>query len=137
MRRKLFTLAAGVSAVLCAGTCVLWVRSYWAGEELIWDGASAADQPGRRWDDATAILVGRGGLMIQSVHRQWRGEQPFFGPAPGVHRSQWFPAEYPLYEPVNRSHYHPARGFSALGLKSSASAAKSPAGAVTPSDTRQ
>src|SRR3954453_18428155 len=28
MRRKLFTLAAGVSAVLCAAVCVLWVRSY-------------------------------------------------------------------------------------------------------------
>jgi hypothetical protein len=27
MRRKLFTLAAGVSAVLCVGVCVLWVRS--------------------------------------------------------------------------------------------------------------
>jgi hypothetical protein len=29
MRRKLFTLAAGVSAVLCAATVVLGVRSYW------------------------------------------------------------------------------------------------------------
>jgi len=28
MRRKLFTLAAGVSAVVCVGVCVLWVRSY-------------------------------------------------------------------------------------------------------------
>src|SRR4051794_17244918 len=28
MRRKLFTLAAGVSAGLCAGVCVLWGRSY-------------------------------------------------------------------------------------------------------------
>src|SRR4051812_31841756 len=27
MRRKLFTLAAGVSAVLCVGACVMWVRS--------------------------------------------------------------------------------------------------------------
>jgi 4-amino-4-deoxy-L-arabinose transferase-like glycosyltransferase len=29
MRQKLFTLAAGVSAVLCAVVCVLWVRSCW------------------------------------------------------------------------------------------------------------
>jgi hypothetical protein len=28
MRRKLFTIAAGVSAVLCIAVCVLWVRSY-------------------------------------------------------------------------------------------------------------
>jgi hypothetical protein len=27
-RRKLFTLAAGASAVLCIAVCVLWVRSY-------------------------------------------------------------------------------------------------------------
>jgi hypothetical protein len=27
MSRKLFTLAAGVSAVLCIALCVLWVRS--------------------------------------------------------------------------------------------------------------
>ena len=27
MRRRLFTLAAGVSTVLCVGACVLWVRS--------------------------------------------------------------------------------------------------------------
>jgi hypothetical protein len=41
-RRKLFTLAAGVSAVLCAGACALWVRSFWVGEE--WD----RDVPGGR-----------------------------------------------------------------------------------------
>ena len=28
MSRKPFTLAAGASAVLCVGVCVLWVRSY-------------------------------------------------------------------------------------------------------------
>jgi hypothetical protein len=28
MRRKLFTLAAGVSAMLCVASCVLWVRSF-------------------------------------------------------------------------------------------------------------
>ena len=32
MRRKLFTLAAGVSAGVCVGVVVLWVRSYWAGD---------------------------------------------------------------------------------------------------------
>src|SRR6476661_9464638 len=28
MRRKLFTLAAGVSAALCVGVCVLWIGGY-------------------------------------------------------------------------------------------------------------
>jgi hypothetical protein len=31
MRRKLFTLAASVSAALCVAVCVLWVRSYPSG----------------------------------------------------------------------------------------------------------
>ena len=32
MRRKLFTLAAGASAVLCIGVSVFWVRGYWVQE---------------------------------------------------------------------------------------------------------
>jgi hypothetical protein len=31
MRRRLFTLAAGVSVVLCVGVCVLWIKSYQEG----------------------------------------------------------------------------------------------------------
>ena len=34
MRRKLFTLAAGASAVLCVAACVLWVRSYWVADHF-------------------------------------------------------------------------------------------------------
>lgn len=37
MRRKLFTLAARVSAVLCVAVCVLWVRSYWRADEWGWE----------------------------------------------------------------------------------------------------
>jgi hypothetical protein len=36
MRRRLFTLAAGASAVLCAAACVLWVRSYRVAEFAVW-----------------------------------------------------------------------------------------------------
>ena len=36
MRRKLFTLAAGASAVLCIATCVLWVGSYAAPSGVVW-----------------------------------------------------------------------------------------------------
>lgn len=39
MRRKLFTLAAGVSTVLFAGVCVLWVRSYWRYDSVEADNA--------------------------------------------------------------------------------------------------
>jgi hypothetical protein len=36
MRRKLFTLAAVVSAVLCVAACVLWVRSYSVSDHWYW-----------------------------------------------------------------------------------------------------
>src|SRR3982751_2576119 len=38
-RRKLFTLAAGGAAGLCAGVCVLWVRSYWVSGFVGWSDA--------------------------------------------------------------------------------------------------
>src|SRR3954454_25310457 len=36
MRRKLFTFAAAVSAVLCVAVCVLWVRSDSVADSLRW-----------------------------------------------------------------------------------------------------
>ena len=56
MRRKLFTLAAGVSAALCAGVCVLWVRSYWATDCLQYVTST----------DLTAILSTRGNFLLRS-----------------------------------------------------------------------
>jgi hypothetical protein len=41
MRRKLFTIAAGVSAVVFVGVCVLWVRSYWRADEWGWERCDA------------------------------------------------------------------------------------------------
>ena len=43
-RRKLFTLAAGASAVLCVAVCVLWVRSYNAGDVLALANAADGDR---------------------------------------------------------------------------------------------
>jgi hypothetical protein len=43
MRRKLFTLAAGASAVLCVAVCVLWVRSYWVTDSVGWGRASGEE----------------------------------------------------------------------------------------------
>jgi len=34
MRRRLFTFASAVSLVLCAATAALWVRGYWAWDEV-------------------------------------------------------------------------------------------------------
>jgi hypothetical protein len=35
--RRLFTLLSALSLLLCLGTCVLWVGSYWWRYELVWD----------------------------------------------------------------------------------------------------
>lgn len=53
MGRRLFALAAGVSAVLCAGVCMLWAGSYWRRDQwghdhyLFWDNPAdlAIDEP--------------------------------------------------------------------------------------------
>jgi 4-amino-4-deoxy-L-arabinose transferase-like glycosyltransferase len=83
MRRKLFTLAAGVSAVLCVGVCVLWVRSYWVGESL----------SGERWERAFRIYSTRGtfGVNVFWLYNKW-GE-PLFRRKPTEY-SRW-PEPYP------------------------------------------
>jgi hypothetical protein len=43
MRRKLFTLAAGASAVLCLASAVGWVDSYHTGRIIRWRGARPRD----------------------------------------------------------------------------------------------
>jgi hypothetical protein len=61
MRRKLFTPAAGMSAVLCVAACVLWVRSYWAGDAV----SVNLPQFGRPLADETLnVASGRGGLRV-------------------------------------------------------------------------
>jgi hypothetical protein len=49
MRRKLFSLAAAVSPVLCAGVCVLWVRSALAADVLIYS------RPGGRYHRVLSV----------------------------------------------------------------------------------
>ena len=61
MRRKLFAIAAGTSAALFVGVCVLWVRSYWVGDALFIN----LPQFGRPLADETINMVsGRGGLSL-------------------------------------------------------------------------
>src|SRR3954451_17168798 len=60
MRRTLFTLAAALSAVLCVGACVLWVRGYLAYDEIQWTQASDAGRRHYSW--YFSLASGRGGL---------------------------------------------------------------------------
>ena len=36
IRRRLFTLASALGLLMCMATVVLWVRSYWAADRLMW-----------------------------------------------------------------------------------------------------
>src|SRR5689334_6204292 len=61
MRRKLFTLAAAVSAVVCVGVCGLWVRSYQVDETLTWDRSYGAVRS--RTDRSWVVDCQAGGLL--------------------------------------------------------------------------
>jgi hypothetical protein len=72
MRRKLFTLAAASSAVLCAAVCVLWVRSYWVSDS--WE----RDVPGTR------VGVGSYSGHVWWARKQYKGTI-MFNRTPGYH----------------------------------------------------
>src|SRR5436305_10171467 len=70
MRRKLFTLAAGASAVLCAATCVLWVRSYSVQDAVEW----------RRVDGYRALRSAPGHIVLAMVLADWSHQhREFYG----------------------------------------------------------
>jgi hypothetical protein len=64
-RRKLFTLAAGASAVLCIAVCVLWVRGYFAADRLFWQGWE--DEGDRSYWRQDLILSGRGSVGMNRI----------------------------------------------------------------------
>jgi hypothetical protein len=36
MKRRLFTILSAISLLLCVAVCVLWVRSYWVADTVMW-----------------------------------------------------------------------------------------------------
>ena len=87
MRRKLFTLAAGVSAVLCVGVCVLWVRSYWVCER-VYITRGGPPEP----DDRSRLLSGGSGQSNHGWFKFERGNR--FG-------SGWFERKEPFFRRVS------------------------------------
>jgi hypothetical protein len=94
MRRKLFTFAAGVSALLCVGVCVLWVRSYWRMDTL-------AGYCGR--DDWVQISSQRGSVLLGHASRNNLA-------ASGMLQGFWLGVVY-LHEPGARQVGTHWRGF--------------------------
>jgi hypothetical protein len=89
MRRKLFTLAAVASAVLCIALCVLWVRSYWYEDYAIRGSASGV----RTFRSREGTIV----LSINDVpymHSSWQSglidrNRPWGLPSPSSPAPAW------------------------------------------------
>jgi hypothetical protein len=60
VKRRLLTLAAAVSLVLCIATVALWVRSYFH-----WDGLQRTDK-----ETLSSVLAFRGGMAVTLVRGQ-------------------------------------------------------------------
>ena len=75
MRRKLFTLAAGMSELLCIGVCVLWVRSYFRMDEVVrtWSGSrpAAADKRYLVWVRRLPATSTRGKVVLDLEYLDW------------------------------------------------------------------
>ena len=94
MLRRLSTILSAVSLVLCAATCVLWVRSYWVTDRLTstygpaWQPAGPSDPnaDGVLTRHIRTVTVARAGLSAQSVYEEWRRPPPPAGAGGGTGR---------------------------------------------------
>jgi hypothetical protein len=80
MIRRLFTLVAAVSLVLCLTTAVLWVRSYWRVEWYVW-----------HWGDAPTVNeagYSSGRLYFLSSEAEFSAMHTVSG-SEAVDRSRW------------------------------------------------
>lgn len=68
MTRRLFTLASALSLLLCAGTAVLWVRSYSFSTALAWE-TWCIDRDGLSLRTSTQVEVESGELVLMRERR--------------------------------------------------------------------
>ncbi|MGH7179663.1 MAG: hypothetical protein ACREJC_19970 [Tepidisphaeraceae bacterium] len=70
MRRPLFTIAAAMSLLLCLATAVLWIRSYWAWDEI---GHLTATGAGNPRVMSTFRMNSAGGVLHVSIWKAFSG----------------------------------------------------------------
>lgn len=77
MRRRFFTLLSALSLVLCVGTCVLWVRSYWIEDVIFlhrhrWSSGPVGTSNTWYTDDSESagMFWDRGVLVFGSLRRR-------------------------------------------------------------------
>ena len=65
MARRLFTLLSALSLLLCMATVVLWVRSYYVGDSVLWNPLDPQGH-GARWR-LYEVMSGTGLLRVQGT----------------------------------------------------------------------
>jgi hypothetical protein len=103
--RILFNPGVAVSLLLCAATLIVWVRSYWVGDQLYrshWTFEAAAGKPAERvrmHETAIFLISGRGGLAVE-VRLQdatWRPDPPLSSSSSLLTESSWKTQSDPQY----------------------------------------
>jgi hypothetical protein len=104
VKRRLVTLAAAASLLLCVATVALWVRSYWCEDDVRWYRVWWSETPqGGRWTTYrfVTLISGRGGLGAKCAVEEFDYHPHNLTPGGGIRRDvSVFPA-YPIIDPAD------------------------------------
>lgn len=89
MIRRLFTIASAFSVILCLAITILWVRSYWISDQLIWD--SWVNLPNASLDKMFGVNSGAGGINIGQTVWHYPANTQRIPPPP------WYCSDDPVY----------------------------------------
>jgi hypothetical protein len=92
LRRWLFNILSAISLLVAAATAIVWIRSYWIQDSLLWTHGS--DQPYISLETREAVC-GRGGLQFSHDYWEWRRD--FQGFVPTSHHFQHTSSRSPIY----------------------------------------
>jgi hypothetical protein len=104
-RRILLNVLTVLSLLVCVAAIVLWARSYWVSDDLLWSEIVGVDDNRGESPYKCNVVVARGGLMIQSRYvawNEWVGQPILSERAPFVWRRH-APTRYPAYAPYFRT----------------------------------
>ena len=91
VRSRLYTLCSALSLLLCAAVCGLWVRSYFAADEVGYTRVSGGTAP----PEQVGLISARGSVW---VGRSRAGLGVWLGPG-GLYWRTYEPWPWPAYEP--------------------------------------
>ena len=85
MKRRLLTILAAVSVLLCVATCGAWVRSYWVADQFMNEtGPGTCRQPGEpTWKREQSIFCSHGGIQVLDRYNEYHVCYGFLIPGRG------------------------------------------------------